>query len=225
MTEQFQSIAQHVAQERISASGVDITGLSPRQIVNLYALAAGHEETVDIGTPWEDDTYGLRERLSITLELLPEAHPDRAREIFRAFADSPDSEDRETLTNYLVISLTKVDHDAGVALWDRLIRDVNRGVRDAAVWQLDVMLSAATDTPNEQDPSTGRWLRGMHFVARLDEARLSEFAGLTRQDAHSLLESYAYAENGQYVYDLGREALRKLIAVQTSHAQLGPEGP
>lgn len=224
MAEQLNSTTHLSAQERITNLGIDLSVLSAKEIVDLYALAAEYEETVDIGTPWEVDAYGLRERLHFTFESLPEADSGRAKELFHAFANSPRATDRETLTNHLIISLTKVDHDAGVTLWDRLIRDSDKDVRGEAERMLHEMLYEAAGPPYDRNPSTDTWFSGMHFIARLDEARLNHYTGLTREDAYNLLESYAYAENGQYVYDLGREALSKLITAQPHQVQAGPGG-
>lgn len=219
MTEQFQSVAHYTAQERINTWGIDVGSLSPKEVVDVYRYAWNSGPDAEVGTPWEEDSPGLAERLDVALTELPKIDLERAKEIFTAFAESPVPGDRTALTNYSVTHLTQADHDTGVVLWDRLMRDSDKNVRDAAEQMLHEMLHEAAGPPHEQDPDTGQWLSGMHFIARLDEAQLRKYTGLTRQDAYSILESYAYAENGQYVYDLGREALRKLIAAQPEQAQ------
>lgn len=50
-----------------------------------------------------------------------------------------------------------------------------------------------------------------YFDDTLDDEVLLARTGLSRQEAHDLLLSYAYAENGQHLRRLGNEALGMLI--------------
>jgi hypothetical protein len=67
--------------------------------------------------------------MTVALDKLVEADPERGREVVTAFVDSPDPEDRYEAALVTVQSLTKVDHDAGVDIWERLICDEVKEVR------------------------------------------------------------------------------------------------
>lgn len=139
------------------------------------------------------------------LEDLTAENTPRALEILTAFADSPLASDRDSATMYLG-DLARNDHDAGMALWHRLIADPERQVRFGAEETLAVGL---------EETSQGD---GFHAVATLHEAETLDHTGLTRQDVYDLYLTYAYAQNG-VCFDLGHAAVAKAVAAGSSPAE------
>lgn len=199
--------ADHIleARETIASTGLDIGEVSPEEVVALYRLTDDEIASTEAGAAWVHESLGLHRRLHCTLENLPIVDPNQATTIFAAFANSPLADDRERLADEFMATFTRYhDPDDGVELWDQLMRDPDERVRDAAERRFTEVLTTCR-RDRRQRPG-----RGMHVVEQADDARLGE-NGLSREVAYRLMESYAYAENGQYHYDLGRVALRKLV--------------
>jgi hypothetical protein len=152
----------------------------------------------------------LHSRIETTLQYLPDIDSDRTKEILLAHLDSPLVEDRSyAAMHFALIGLMRVDPDEGLPIWDRMIRDSDRShVANEAYSLLYDWLceSAGRAALNTLPPRA----EGMYLLDVVDEAQLEANCGLNRESAYGLMESYAYAENGLYVYDLGREALNKI---------------
>lgn len=101
------------------------------------------------------------------LDILPSRDLDRAKLIYETFAASPRAADRHQVARLCPRELTRVDYQAGVDLWYRLIRDPDEGVRREARDEFKV------DAPD----LTERW-------------------ALTREDALRLHRAYWFAEQG-----------------------------
>ncbi|MEY9861527.1 hypothetical protein ABH935_007168 [Catenulispora sp. GAS73] len=168
--------------------------LSPSEIVAAHRLSWNHD-------------------ISMFLETLPRQDLVRAKAVYSAFVGSPIPADREWLAFGGIEKLTVVDHGAGVALWDQLIRDVDPDVRHTVAQQLDEQISNAGVSSFDSEHRLAIHMRHLASPA-LDEEYLRSETGLTRQDAYDLFVSYAYAENGQFLHDVGEAALAKLAVVQ-----------
>lgn len=183
-----------------SSDDLDLSALSPKEVVDLHDLAFGYR-TVERQTP--SDLY---RRFQNTVDNLPYVDLERAKTVLTALAESSWSEDRINAAGYLLLGVIRLDHDAGVPVFDRLVRDQEPSVRNGAMtWLEDCLIEC-------QDKA---WLvtfyrRGLHLLDTVDAAAFQGYTGLTRQDAYDLMRSHAYAENGQDVFDLGWEALRKI---------------
>ncbi|MGB9050566.1 MAG: hypothetical protein WCC47_24920 [Pseudonocardiaceae bacterium] len=197
------------ARKTIASEGLDITNLAPEEVVALYRLTDNEVVSTEAGAAWAQDSLGLHARLHCTLENISAINSvvaqESARAIFTAFADSPLAEDRIQLASNFIVPFTMYhDPDHGLVLWDQLMRDPDQQVRDVAEQQLTQVLG---DTRHDR---RRRPAVGMHAVERVNEDRLDRY-GLTHDTAYQLMESYAYAENGQYQHDLGRAALSKVV--------------
>ena len=170
--------------------------LSPTEILALWHLQTDEPAFVEF------------------MESLPRQSLDRTRAVYDAFANSTMPDARQWLGFGCVANLTLVDHDAGVALWDRLLRDTEPEVRNTAEELLRDIIDTVTHfTPITQRSSPQSAMRDLAHNA-FDEAAFLLWSGLTRQDAYDLYLSYAYAENGQFQHDVGEAARAKLLAVQ-----------
>lgn len=194
------------------------------EVSKTHPVASQVDSRYDLErTPWNGDPNELRGQLLSKVSKLPDTDIERAKEVFSAFVNSPILEDRAMplVCGYgTLVGLVRADHDYGVALWDQLIRDTDKRIRDAAETELERQLASGYEYPTgsrdiekaingfykDKDPHGMRWLDD-----NMDDDALLNQSGLTRQDAYRLLESYAYAENGQYLRRLGSEALYKLI--------------
>lgn len=130
---------------------------------------------------------------------------DRATEVITAFVDSPIPQDRFFVALGAVEQLTRVSRERGIPLWDRLMSDPDADIRNMVAEGLAAKLDCVTRV-------VGGY-RGFYSVDDADEAQLTAEFGLTRQDAHDLYLTYAYATNGIY-FDLGRTALAKINAIE-----------
>lgn len=161
--------------------------LTPAEII--AALRAGCDETLNF------------------VGHLPAQDMTRAREVYTALADSPLADDREQLA-FGVDGYAERNHDHGMELWDRLIRDTDKTVRETALETLDTVLEGYVGE------DYGKARHGFRTVDVIDEPLLIAETGFTRANAYDLMLSYAYAENGQHLFDLGQAALAKLAAIE-----------
>jgi hypothetical protein len=197
---------------------VDFDALSPDDIVAIQVIADAwdfHDETDRLnGTPWEflegKNLSPLTEQLDAYYNFLLRENPGRFKAIVTAGANSRSREERHCITWYgFIFRLTKVNHDAGLEIWDHLIRDIEPSIRDEMINWMELHMSPP-DLPQDWDvPPGGLW--GLYALDFIDEAQLLDQFGLTRAEVRGLYESYAYAQNGQYLHDVGRVALDKLI--------------
>lgn len=167
---------------------LDLSRLSPHEIVALQRYARNSETglVTDVDEAFDD--------------FIP-SQPEFAGKVLTAFADSPLAEDRYEVAEYFVDDLTTIDRETGLALWNRLIRDTAPGVRYAAYYQLTFHLGETTQARSEDE---------LRRLGANDELAFKQRTGLTLEDARSLLEAYAAAEEGENLYDPGLEALKKL---------------
>lgn len=187
--QQYDSAAEFKGPERReSVAPIDVSTLLPHEVVALHRYAVQNDE-------------GVLEALDLSLPKLAAEDPARAADVLGAFTDSPLPEDRQAFTIFLR-NVTKANHELGVELWDRLMRDSNAAVRLEALMDLNEPLRISDALKEGGDLFTG--------LERVDQQSLIEFYGLTPTDVHSLLRSYYAAENSQDIYDPGKEALRKL---------------
>lgn len=195
------------AQLDLPTRGFDLASLSPGEVVNLGRSVTTVSSSADTDT-WAQDTTDVRDRLDWTLDHLPALDRLRGAAILTAFADSPLPADRATAARDGLVVLTQFDQGAGLTLWDRLMRDTDKTVRDAGLDLLDRQLAEYRMRPSPR--SLPRKGSGWFALDRVDEKRLRVNTGMSKEDARSLLEAYAHAENGTDIHDLGTVALGKL---------------
>ena len=162
---------------------VDFEALSPAEVVSAHRLASQWDEGIgtDVGTPWEHGR-GLGEQMACYLGDLPANDLDRAKAVFEAFAESPLPDDRRRVGVSFVARLTQADHDAGLALWDRLIRDVDEDVRFTAYDLLTEIISDLSSAELRRRNITGS-LSMRQKLELADKHELQELTGLSRPDA------------------------------------------
>lgn len=150
----------------------EVERMSPTWVIGLYRDNVAPDEWlqgVTRGTVRDDIDSTV---LDAVIEALPQRNLDQARAVYTAFARSPINYDR--LTAALFISaLTPVDHDFGMQLWRRLIRDPHPKVRWQACDELDNIFDMV-------DP------------AEIDAALSNR--GITYLDACWLMHAYIRAE-------------------------------
>ena len=169
------------------------SNLSPNEFAALSRLANSDDEN-ERPLAWDS----LAEHLSSVTE----HDAARAADLITALADSPFVENRRFLAVCgFQEGLTKVSHDIGISIWNRLMGDEDKEVRREAESLLSDVLDEHSDARAD----------GFYMVEALHEVPLAAEHGLTRQDAYDLYLSYAYAENGEY-FNLGRAALAKFQA-------------
>lgn len=186
---------------------LDLAMLNPPEVVNL-SRALDHDEDefrrrvgTGAGTPVFDETkaihadlggrVNLNYALSRTLGELPQQDLAFARDVYTAFALSPQMEDRRAAAA-LIRNLTAVDHDYGLSLWDQLVRDREPDVRGSAIRPVLYYRQVIK-------------ARNAKRVA----AKRAEL-GLTSRDAGRLVRSHEAAERGENICDLGELALLRL---------------
>lgn len=191
-------------------------------IVRTYY--AFEEEGYSGDNPAHDNETSLGRALDSYVAILPEHDLGRAKEIYGTFLDSPSPKERQALGYKLVEGLTKVDHEAGISMWDQLMRDEDGEVRDVAYELLALGLRNAPD--DRLARTIGRLtgqetLRGMYAVDTANETELRKITGLSREDAYNLILSYAYAKNQQGIRTVGGTAIRRIMAKDNPSAYPG----
>lgn len=166
--------------------------------------------------------FELPERLYL-VELV-ERNPDHLRAIVEALGDRAVADDRSKIAEYDVETYINLHRDIGLMLLDRLVRDVDPAVREAALGTLhSIVLDSISDEVARTLPYDNRGsldnVAAVDLVAYVDPDLLRERAnGMTIDEVIDLYEAAAYAENGQYLHDIARRALLKLIAASRQDA-------
>lgn len=161
--------------------------MTPMEVVALFRDSYGRE---DEGGPHAEQI------LFAAFKKLPEDDLDHARAVFRAFTESPLVNDRRDGAVLLGIGcLTPQDHELGMELMLRLVRDADRSVRHMVMDPFndlpDEMLSPEADTPEIND-----YLAGL---------------GLTRADVNELEKALMPVDQGyDPPFDLGAEMRLKV---------------
>jgi hypothetical protein len=123
----------------------EVERINPIRVVDLYRDNVAPDELlqgVTRGMVRDDIDSGT---LDAVIEALPQRNLDQARAVYTAFARSPINYDRVTAARF-VSALTPVDHDYGMKLWFRLIRDPHPQVRWQACKELDELFDRADFT-------------------------------------------------------------------------------
>lgn len=195
------------ARDDFPVHGIDLTPLSSNEVVSLARCVTADSTPADVATS-ERDVTDLGSRLNWTIDHLPALDTPRGATILTAFVDSPLRGDRADAARDGLVVLTQFDHDTGVTLWGRLMRDSDKTVRDAALGLMDNVLAEHRMKPSPRAlPRKGS---GFYALDRVNERQLCVHTGMTKDDVRTLLESYAHAENGFGIYDIGAVALGKL---------------
>jgi hypothetical protein len=182
--------------EIVNHPELDLNVLNPSEIVALWRLLSQADEEISdhfggVLSRASDEQrrrYELWVDLNRTLRDLPEHDADLGRAVYTAFADSPFTDERVMIADKLG-HLTKVDHDSGLALWHRLIRDPE--ARSDAHEPLGTAYNKAQEA-------------GDHESA---EAVLAGEVGLSTAETVDLLSVY---ERGEQTPTLGEAALHRL---------------
>jgi hypothetical protein len=173
---------------------VDLSPLSSGQVLDLHRYARDSDEE-------------LASRINNVLDYIVELNSPRAKELFNAYLDSPIPEDREEMQyrTKCLYGLTKVDHDSGVLLLNHLLRDRIPAIRQDAHrdFMREIEETSTHRAAKDSDPD-------LYVIELVDELLLHEHTGLTKEDATSLVNAYAEAEQHGKVYDPGLEALGEL---------------
>lgn len=176
---------------QIERRGNLFQGLDALQSHDILALhrvatedgATSSQLVADFDTQRKADVGQL---LDVYLDDLPPRNIERAKVIFNLFASSPDVRDRYEISDKRPRILTEHDHDTGIDLWDRLIRDPDPNVRRMAFHELQ----------QGNPASIAHW-------------------GLDLSEVESLTRSYERAAQGENLHDplryAGELALKKLI--------------
>ncbi|WP_173155629.1 hypothetical protein [Phytohabitans suffuscus] len=152
--------------------------------------------------PEVEQQIALNRAMERTLERLPEHDANFGREVYTALAESADHINRG-LAGSWVGNLTRVDHDYGVMLWDRLVRDEKSSVRyEAYAGGLRAGVAAIADMSRE-----------------VAEEKLSAI-GLTLLDGIDLFRAFEYARQGHNLHALGDRARREQHAPEVGRAAL-----
>jgi hypothetical protein len=178
-------IAEADAAEHLPVPEAALEELDTDEIISVMRFARGHEH--DGG--W---VGGLDNQLTNTISDVIKTNPVRARELMTALAESRLVDDRQDAAG-LVIYLTHSDHDLGVALWDQLIRDHDKEVREIANDWLDVSM-------DDDEP----W----------DEGHRDSY-GISWDEAVALRMAHQDAEHGVNVHDPQRAAFEELIGAMS----------
>jgi hypothetical protein len=157
--------------------GTDLTVLPPHDVVALKDYVDHYGGFGQ--TPAEQLNRALGHALGDVLKTLPEQHREFGHAVLLASSECPEDITRSQ-TGLWVPSLARADHDAGVALWDRLLRDESDEVRYMAWEPLAGGLKAFGDAG---------------FTEYVDE-KFAEL-GLTWRDGIQLLQGYQGAERGE----------------------------
>ncbi len=202
------------AEEEIRRHGIDLSALTPQEVVDFHRFARQELDGIDeMVNDWDghDVRDDLMSRLETTFQNLPDIDPDRTIAIIEAHLDSPNVEDRVFAgLSQMLPGLTCVDPDAGFILWDRKMRDSDReGHNSVAATAYGALTFHLELAAAQEALARGS---GFYLLDGLDEAQVEGNCGLTKEMAYDLLLSYAYAENGEGIHDLGRAALDKLLA-------------
>ena len=173
---------------QIYSYNFDIKFMQPRDVVlwhrTMSALCAQDgEDRGRASSPHEMVLEHLNEQLSgLPFEDEQPASTGLAKTILECFASSPVSEDRAVAVEHLD-TLTYVDHDSGMSLWRRLVRDEDSRVRRRAHEEVGALATSRDDAE--------------HFFS-VDE-RLE------------LVNSFLQAERGQGIYVLGHTAASAVL--------------
>ncbi|WP_234531669.1 hypothetical protein [Streptomyces shenzhenensis] len=151
--------------------------LDPSEFVALHRVAVNeHDEDIGSGEitsafdAFESQRKGnsIESLTSEYLDFLPSRSLDRAKLVYETFAASPHVKDRLQVARLCPRELARVDYDAGMDLWDRLIRDPDKIVRREA---RDEFKPDAPDL-------TERWALTREDAVRLDQAYRSAEQGI-----------------------------------------------
>ncbi|MCG8914908.1 hypothetical protein L6E12_03775 [Actinokineospora sp. PR83] len=164
---------------------LDLNGLSPNEIVDLYHL-----------NPIEDFEWEDLLKFSIISDV------QKGFDIVNAFMGSRHLEDRHVVARSSALQvLSRYAPDETLPMWDRLLRDEDASIRRSIVDGLGFAVVGWSNGAGFRDFET--------FGHNYDET-----CGISLEQAHNLMLSYAYAENGQDLYSPGRAALSKLVELR-----------
>lgn len=163
---------------------VDLTILAPAEIVAVNRYSA---EKNGMGDPYSDAIINA-------LEELPSRHPVKGLAVFELMAASASPRDRSDAA-LCISGLIKADHDNGIRLFDRLLRDGELTVRSSAATALEHVVLGQDDNDEE--------------VAERMQQR-TEW-GISAEEVERLQLARQRAERGENRFQLGAVALQKLI--------------
>jgi hypothetical protein len=209
----------HHPHHRIELEGfpeVDLRKLEPRELAMLWeALSDEDDEYYRSGSPPRDEEtdehYRLYRSLGEVVPKIPDRDPEYGLHLASELAVRPNSVIRWNAI-LMLPSLTRHNHDAGVDLWQDLIRDEDPENREAAL-----ELARLSDVPRELHPRGGGgylWNeRESLFNEHEYEAASEIFAeqGLTVDDARHLHEVFLAASRDEIEkYDPLAESIKRL---------------
>jgi hypothetical protein len=170
--------------DRSFLPSVDLTRLTPAEIVAVNRYSA---ENNGMGDPYSDAIFSA-------LEELPDHDPVKGLTVFELMAASASPRDRSDAA-LCISGLIKVDHDNGIRLFDRLLRDSELTVRSSASTALDHVVLGQDDNDEE--------------VAERMQQR-TEW-GISAAEVERLRLARDQAERGENRFQLGAVALQKLL--------------
>ncbi len=159
-----------------------------QEFVTITRIMDGPED-IPVPKPFTNSA-DLMDDICRYTEALPRTDLPRALEVYRTLGSSSLATDRAHISVFMD-SLTAVEscREEALDMWDKLLRDSDKGVRDSAVMYLEGCLN-----------SHNIGYVGFEAVAMCDEEALANQTGLTRHQAEHLMLSYAYAENGRNLH-------------------------
>ena len=170
----------------------DLSDLTALEVVACDRYIESLMESTDDSSVQNRLAIYLR-RLDRAVITLPSTDPDFAAEVYTAYADSSIDAQRVFIAGN-IDDLTKANHDSGLPIWHRLIRDIGQSVRYAAASSLKPAQAALERGDRDAVDKTLRNL------------------GISSLEAHELLEAHANAELGIGRVSIGGTALSKLLA-------------
>jgi hypothetical protein len=186
---------------------VNLRALNPKDLVTLWESL--REEDSEELLDYDNDERG---KLYAALERGKESIPGQDKEFGLVLMEELASR-WDWISRHIAIemlpALTRINHDAGINLWNKLVRDVNEENRRDALYLSNVRL-----VPRETDGEEPLWHEHETMFAP-EEYELGiesfEVQGISPGDARHLHEIFLAAAAGEIeLYDPMNEMLKRL---------------